>query len=298
MKRLKPFSYFEPATLKEATEILAEKAGSAYPLAGGTDLLVRMKRGDLKPSALVNLKGIPDLNRIEREPAKSGLQIGALAKISDLEHSSAVNSEYPVLADAAGLLGSPSIRNMATLGGNIGRASPASDLVPSLIVLQARVFAQALQASRELEVESMFTGPGTTTLRPGEIITSVFLPYLAPGSGAAYCKLGRREAMECALVGVAALLTLSKNDEEAQKARIALAAVAPVPLRPRRVEEVLLSGSLGQRRLREAARVAAEESTPITDMRAGASYRKEMVQVMAYRALELALKRARKERVD
>ena len=295
MKRLKPFSYFEPATLKEAIEVLAEKGSSAYPLAGGTDLLVRMKRGEIKPSALVNLKRLPGLTQIEKEPAK-GLHIGALAKISAIEHSSWVRSQYPILAEAAGLLGSPSIRNLGTLGGNIGRASPASDMVPSLIVLQARAFAQGSQGRKELDIESFFTGPGTTILSSGEIITSVFLPILAPRSGAAYLKLGRREGMECALVGVAAFLTLSEKDHEAQDARVALAAVAPFPLRPRRAEEVLLSGSLTEDRMREAARVAAEESTPITDMRAGASYRKEMVKVLASRALEMALQRAQGRR--
>lgn len=295
MKRLKPFSYFEPATLKEAIEVLAEKGSSAYPLAGGTDLLVRMKRGEIKPSALVNLKGIPGLTQIEKEPAK-GLHIGALAKISAIEQSSWVHSEYPILAEAAGLLGSPSIRNLGTLGGNIGRASPASDMVPSLIVLRARVLAQGFQGKKELDMESFFTGPGTTVLSSREIITSVFLPNLAPRSGAAYLKLGRQEGMECALVGVAAFLTLSENDHEAQDARVALAAVAPVPLRPRRAEEVLLSGSLSEDRIREAARVAAEESTPITDMRASASYRKEMVKVLAARALEMALQRAQGRR--
>lgn len=295
MKRLKPFSYFEPATLREASDILAEKGSSAYPLAGGTDLLVRMKRGDVKPLALVNLKGIPGLNQIEKEPAK-GLHIGALAKISTLEHSSWVRSEYPILAEAAGLLGSPSIRNLATLGGNIGRASPASDMVPSLIVLQARAISQGIQGRKELEIESLFTGPGTTILSSGEIITSVFLPNLPARSGAAYFKLGRREGMDCALVGVAVFLTLSEKDHEAQNARVAMAAVAPFPVRPRRVEEVLLSGSLTEDRLREAARVAAEESTPITDMRASASYRKEMVKVLAFRALEMAVQRAQGRR--
>jgi CO/xanthine dehydrogenase FAD-binding subunit len=295
LKRLKPFSYFEPATIAEAIEILTEKGGGAYPLAGGTDLLVRMKKGEIKPSTLVNLKGIPGLAQVEKEPEK-GLHIGALAKISDIEHSFWARSDYPLLAEAAGLLGSPAIRNLGTLGGNIGRASPASDMVPSLIVLRARVFVQGSREKRELDVESFFKGPGSTILAFGEIIPSVLLPSVAPQSGAAYLKLGIREGMECALAGVAAFLTLSGRDHEVQDARVALAAVAPIPMRAKRAEGVLLSGSLSKERIREAARVAAEESNPVSDMRASASYRKEMVKVLASRALEMALQRAQGRR--
>lgn len=295
MQRLRPFSYFEPSTLKEGFEILAAKAGSALPLAGGTDLLVRMKNGQVRPSALVNLKGIPGLGEIAKEPGRE-LKIGALARIAALEQSPEVLADYPLLAEAAAVLGSPSIRNLATLGGNIGRASPASDMVPSLIVLGARVLAQGAGGKRDVEMESFFAGPGATALSPGEIIMAVALPPPAPRSAGAYVKLGRREGMECALVGAAAWLALADKDGEAREARIALAAVAPVPLRARRAEEALLSGTLTESRLREAAAAAAEEASPITDMRASASYRREMVKVLTFRALETALQRARGRR--
>ena len=125
MKRLKRFSYFEPSSLKEAAEILAEKNGGAYPLAGGTDLFVRMKRGEITPACVVNLKRIKDLNRIMSDPGK-GVHIGSLTTISAIQASTEIQAGYSVLSQAAGVLGSPSIRNLATLGGNIGRASPAS----------------------------------------------------------------------------------------------------------------------------------------------------------------------------
>jgi carbon-monoxide dehydrogenase medium subunit len=294
LKRLKPFSYVEPSTLQEAIQGAAEKEGGTCFLAGGTDLLVRMKRGEILPRSLVNLKRIKGLNQIEREP-KEGLRIGALARISEIEHSLRVFSSHPVLVQAAGLLGSPSIRNLATLGGNVGRASPASDLTPSLMVLRARVSVEGPQGRKELAIEQLFLEPGKTLLSPAEVMTSFFIPEMAPNTGAIYLKLGRRSAVDCALVGVAALLTLSGKKMEATEANIALASVGPVPLRAKRAEGILLSGSLTEERIKEAAKAAAEDASPITDMRASSSYRKEMVKVLTYRALLKALHQAQGE---
>ena len=291
MRRIRPFRYFEAGTVSEAVGILAREGVGAYPLAGGTDLLVRMKRGDLAPGALVNLKRIAGLDGIERGPG-GGIRVGALALISAIEHSPLVCSSHPVLAEAAGVLGSPSIRNLGTLGGNIGRASPASDMAPSLIILRARMLVEGPQGKRELEVGEFFKGPGETVLSSGELITSFLLPDMASGSGAAYERIGRREGVDCALAGVAALVTLSGKDHGLKDARVALAAVAPVPLRAKRAEEVLLSGSLTEERMKEAARAAAADCLPISDMRASGSYRKEMVQVLTYRALARALRLA------
>jgi carbon-monoxide dehydrogenase medium subunit len=271
--------------------ILADLGKTARPLAGGTDLLVRMKRGTFTPAALVNLKRIPALDAIAREP-EGGVRIGALAPISAIQSSMLVRSTHPVLAQAASLVGSPSIRNLATLGGNIGRASPASDMAPALIVLAAVVAAEGLSGTRELGLEELFAGPGTTRLAPGEVITSFLLPEMMPHAGAAYLRLGRREGMECALVGAAAFLALSSRADSVREARVALASVAPVPLRAKKAEEVLRSGPLSDARMREAARAAAEESSPLTDMRASGAYRKAMVRVMTYRALRASLQMA------
>jgi carbon-monoxide dehydrogenase medium subunit len=288
MIRLKAFSYFEPSTLPEAIEILSGQGAEAYPLAGGTDLLVRMKRRDITPSTLVNLKRIKGLNQIERETGR-GTHLGALVSISAIGDSPVIRLGHPVLTQTAGVLGSPSIRNLGTLGGNIARASPASDMAPSLMVLRARVTTEGPFGKKELDLEDLFSGPGTTTLSAGEIITSFFLPKLAPYSGVVYLKLGRREGMDCALVGVAALLTIGEKDGGAKDAKIALAAVGPVPLRAKKAEEVLLAGSLTEERIWEAASAAAEDSCPLTDMRASSSYRKEMVRVLTFRALMKAL---------
>jgi carbon-monoxide dehydrogenase medium subunit len=290
MKPLKPFDYFEPETLFEASRIRSEKGEGAYLLAGGTDLLVRMKRGEVRPSTLINLKRIRGLNGIDRN-VENALSIGALTSISALAQSSLIQSESPVLAQAAGLLGSPSIRNLATLGGNIGRASPASDMAPPLLVLTARVWVEGPGGKRELPLEAMIAGPGKTTLMPGEVITSFWIPKVPLCSGATYLKLGRREGMDLALVGVAVFLKLDEKGE-ATEARIALASVAPIPIRARNAEEELLSGPLTKERIGKAALAAVSDSSPLSDVRASAAYRKEMIRVLTCRAVEEARNRA------
>jgi CO/xanthine dehydrogenase FAD-binding subunit len=289
MRRIGPFQYFEAETVAEAVGTLAREGQGAYPLAGGTDVLVRMKRGDLAPRVLVNLKRIDGLDRIEWDTG-GDLRVGALAKISGVEQSSLVRESHPVLAEAAGILGSPSIRNLGTLGGNIGRASPASDMAPSLFVLGARILVEGPQGKREIAIERFFQGPGATVLSSGEIITSFLVPGMEPGSGAAYERIGRRAGMDCTLVGVAAYIELSGKDRGVKDARVALAAVAPVPLRAQSAEAVLRAGSLTEERIREAAEAAMAASSPIGDIRASGAYRAEMVRVLTYRALARALR--------
>ncbi|MDX2510835.1 MAG: xanthine dehydrogenase family protein subunit M [Desulfobacterales bacterium] len=293
MNRLKPFSYFEPASIKEAVEILTEKE-EAFPLAGGTDLLVRMKRGDIHPHVLVNLKSIDALRVITIETEK-GASIGALTSIADIEKSPVIKTNYPVLAQAAGVLGAPSIRNLATIGGNVGRASPASDMAPALSVLKARVIVEGPKGKRDVGMNEIFTGPGRTTLSKSEIISCFYLPVSPVNTGSAYLKLGRRTGGgDCALVGVAALLTLQNGSPE--NVRIVLSSVGPKPIRAHTAEALLKNGSLDDHHIKAAARAASEEVNPITDLRCSASYRKKMVSVLTYRALKQSLQRAKGER--
>jgi carbon-monoxide dehydrogenase medium subunit len=290
MKRLKNFSYFEPASVKEAVEILDQEDG-AFPLAGGTDLLVRMKRGEIHPTALVNLKHIRNLKKIKSESG-NGTTIGALASISDIQGSSVIRAKHPLLVQAAGTVGAPSIRNLATLGGNIGRASPASDMSPSLMVLQARIISADPRGKREVGMHELFAGPGKTTLANAELITAFYIPEPSSNTGTAYLKLGRRTGGgDCALVGVATLVVV--ENDEAKQAGITLSSVGPTPVRARKAEQVLMAGRLDDERIKEAARAAADEVNPITDLRCSASYRKEMVKVFTYRALKESLQKAR-----
>lgn len=251
-----------------------------------------MKRGEIAPPALVNLKRISGLSSIERE-GQSGIRIGALTTIAEIEHSSALRASHTLMAEAATALGSPSIRNLATLGGNIGRASPASDMAPSLIVLKARLNISGPRGNKQVGLESFFTGPGTTILQPGELITSVFLPDPAARSGAAYLKLGRGGGMDCALGCVAIFLTLGNTDTEVKEVLVAVGACSAIPMRANKTEALILSGSLTDGHIQEAAMAVAAETSPITDLRASESYRRQMVQVLFSRALKLSWSRAR-----
>lgn len=290
MKRLKNFSYFEPASVREAVETLTEEEG-AFPLAGGTDLLVRMKRGEVHPAALVNLKHIQDLKKIKSENG-NGTTIGALASISDILGSPVIQAKYPILVQAAGVIGAPSIRNLATIGGNVGRASPASDMSPSLMILQARIITAGPKGKREVGMNEIFAGPGSTTLSNAEFITAFYIPEPSPHTGTAYLKLGRRTGGgDCTLVGVATLLAV--ENDEAKAVGIALASVGPTPVRALKAEEVVVAGPLDDERMKEAARAAADEVNPITDLRCSAAYRKEMVKVLTYRALIESLQKAK-----
>ena len=290
MNRLKNFSYFEPATVKEAVETLTEEDG-AFPLAGGTDLLVRMKRGEVHPAALVNLKHIQNLKKIKSENG-NGTTIGALASISDIQGSPVIRAKHPLLVQAAGVIGTPSIQNLATIGGNIGRASPASDMSPSLMILQARILAAGPKGKREIGMNEIFAGPGATTLSNAEFITAFYIPEPPPHTGTAYLKLGRRAGGgDCALVGVATLLTM--ENDEAKAVGIALASVGPEPMRALKAEQVVMSGPLDDERIKEAGRAAADEVNPITDLRCSAAYRREMVKVLTCRALIESLQKAK-----
>jgi carbon-monoxide dehydrogenase medium subunit len=294
MNRLKPFNYFEPTSISEAVEILTREEG-ALPLAGGTDLLVRMKRGELHPPVLVNLKTIDALSEIKTENEK-GTSIGALTSIADIENSAVVKANCPALAQAAGVLGASSIRNRATIGGNIGRASPASDMSPALMVLQARVVVEGPKGKRDIGMDEIFTGPGTTILSKSEVISSFYIPKSPTNTGSAYLKLGRRAGGgDCALVGVATLVTMVKDAPV--DARIALSSVGPRPMRAHKAEALLKTGPLDDPMMKAAARAASEEVNPITDLRCSASYRKEMVSILTYRALKESLEKAKGEMI-
>lgn len=287
MNRLRPFTLHQPTSVEEAVQLLAAADGSARLLAGGTDLLIDMKLGRARPPELVNLKRIPGLDGIE--PVAGGARIGALARVSAIAASALVRERWPALWQASGHLGSQPVRNLATIGGNLGRGSPAGDMTPPLIVHGALVEVAGRAGTRTLPVEDLHVGPGVTCLAADEIITAVVLPDPGPGTGSAYRKLGKRGGgWDIALVGVAAGIVLGAAGDVTD-ARIALASVAPTTLRARAAEAVLIGSAPSEERLAQAAAAAAEEARPISDVRATAAYRRSLVRVMALRALRDAL---------
>jgi carbon-monoxide dehydrogenase medium subunit len=287
MKRLREFAYHEPETLDEAIRILDAGDGEARALAGGTDLVVDMKTGRMRPATVVNLKRIPGLTGIEAVP--NGTRIGALTTVHAIADSPLVASQHAALAQAAGVLASPPVRALATIGGNIGRASPASDLAPALMVLGATAAIAGPGGERQEPVETLYTGPGTTSLGAGEVITGVILPAPDPRTGSSHLKIGTRlSGIDIAMVAVSTAVTL-EPDGTIGRARIALASVAPTPLRAHAAEEALAGTEGSEESLAGAAEIAAGECRPISDVRSGAEHRLELVRVLTLRALRAAV---------
>ena len=275
------FEYFEPKTLAEAVQILGRHKGTASVLAGGTDLLVEIKEHLRRVGHVVNIKRIPGMTELAFDP-QGGLRFGALVTAREIEISSFVQKHYPGLLQAVRELGSIQVRNRATVVGNICRASPSADTLPPLIADGARI--RIFGASeREIPLEDFFTGPGKTVLAPEEIVTGLSIPAPAPRTGKVYIKHGRRKAMELATVGVAVSVTPGRE------CRIVLGAVAPTPIRARKAEALFLKNGNAD----EAAAAATDEARPISNVRASAEYRKDMVNVLTRRALERAMELAK-----
>ena len=279
---MKRFEYFEPRTLAEASALLARYGGRAQPLAGGTDLLVELREQLRRADCVVNIKKIPGIGALSFDP-QAGLRIGALVTARALEVSAVIREKYPSLLQAVRELGSIQVRNRATIVGNVCRASPSADTLPPLIADGAMVSIHGGQGRRSLPLEDFFTGPGKTVLKPDELMTEIVVPAPAPRSGKIYIKHGRRKAMELATVGVAVTLT------EGSDVRIVLGAVAPTPIRAKQAEALLRGRKIDAGLIERAAQAAVDESRPISNVRASAEYRREMVRVLTRRALTQAM---------
>ena len=278
------FDHFTPATLPDALALLAERDGDAAIIAGGTDLLLRMKHGIVKPRAVVNIKRIPDLHGISSD-SDSGLRIGALTTLRELTRSPQILDLYPVLAQTAGVMASEQIRSLATLGGNLCNASPSADLAPPLIALDAEACLVSLSGERRIPLADFFTGPGKSVMQRGELLKAIILP--APKGKTVYLKHSPRACMDIAIVGAA--VRVYKNGSACHQARIALGAVAPTPLRVRSGEEILEGQTVSAERIQQAAKTSAESCSPISDVRGAAWYRKRMVAVLVRRGIEMTL---------
>lgn len=279
---MRRFEYFEPRTLGEAVALLDRYAGRAQALAGGTDLLVELKEQLRRADCVVNIKKIPGMATLAYDP-EAGLRIGALVTAREVELSAVVLEKYPGLVQATRELGSIQVRNRATIAGNICRASPSADTLPPLIADGARVRLYGRDGERIVALEEFFEGPGKTLLKPGELLTEILLPPPPPRTGRVYIKHGRRKAMELATVGIA--VNISLQGDRFDEVRIVLGAVAPTPIRARAAEDLLRGRHPGGALLERAAEAAADESRPISNVRASAEYRREMVRVLTRRAL-------------
>lgn len=285
------FEYYEPATLEETCDILDTLKEKAGLLAGGTDLLVNMKKGVHSPEHVLSLARVEEMRELRRE--KGQLALGATMTATDLEGSPEINHDFVALSKGAGSIGSPLIQNLATIGGNLISARPAADLPPNLLVYAAKVVLQKKGGQRTLNIEDFFKGPGKTTKEPEEVLTKILLKTPPNYSGGGYVKLGKRKALEISIVNVAAFLSLESPDGAIREARIALGAVAPIPMRAKTAEGLLKGEKPGEALFRKAGEEAAKESKPINDFRGSAAYRRDMVSELTKRALSMAFEEAR-----
>jgi CO/xanthine dehydrogenase FAD-binding subunit len=286
------FAFREPATLEEACRILADNGPRAALLAGGTDLLRNIRYGEERPEVVVSVARIPELQGIRSDGG--GLRIGAAATMADIASDPTVRALFPVLAEAAGQVGSAQVRNRATMGGNLCNASPCADTAPPSAVCGAELRLTSTSGSRTVRASEFMNGPGTTVLAPGEILAAIHFPPPVPHSGGAFLALGKRRAMEITIVSASAALTLEGRGGVVKEAAICLGSVAPIPMRARGGEALLLGKPPTDELFREAAAAASAEARPIDDLRASAEYRRAMVEVLTRRALSAALHRATK----
>lgn len=282
---MRPFEYVVPQTIPEALELLRKYGDSARLLAGGTDLLIYMQDGKLQPEYLVDLSHIDGLRGITYDETQ-GLRLGSLTSLRDIELSPVIREHYPALAASTYELAGIQIRNMGTIGGNTCNASPAADTIPPLMALDAVAVIAGIGSERRVPYTKFFVGPGKTVMHPDELLTAIELPAPSPRAGSHYIKLAVRRAMDIAIVGLAAAVSLDNG--VVKDCRIAMGAVGPTVLRAYEAEDILRGRTLEETTLNAAAKAAQARATPIDDQRASAAYRTMMVEVLTRRALQQA----------
>lgn len=279
------FEYLVPDTLQEACALLGRHGTQARVLAGGSDLIVKMKHGLVKPQYLVSLKSLDQLKGVRYE-AGTGVVIGSRTTHNQVLGSPVLQQRFQSVCGAAGTMAAHQICNIGTVGGNLVNAVPSADMPPILIALDARARLTGQGGTREVPVEEFFTGPGKTVLQGDEILTEIVIPD-QPTTGSHYIKFGLRRAGALAVVGVASAVTVEGGT--IKDARIVLGAVAPVPMRAREAEALLKGKEVTKELLTEAGKAAAAEARPITDIRGTAEYRRNLVGVLTRRSLKAAI---------
>ncbi|RPG47262.1 MAG: xanthine dehydrogenase family protein subunit M [Gammaproteobacteria bacterium TMED134] len=280
--------YETPGTAKEAAGLLAGEKGAAFLLAGGTDLLVKLKMGVVEPDLLVDIKRIPNIDKIQTTP--KGFVIGAAVSGAEITEHKGLAKAWPGLVEAANLIGSDQIQGRATLAGNLCNASPAADSVPALIAAGAKAVIVGPQKKRTVAVEKVVNGPGRTTLEKGEVIEAITLPKPEAKSGDAYLRFIPRTEMDIAVVGVAIQLKLERG--LVKKARVVLGAVAPTAIIVPAAAKALIGTKLDEPALEKLAAACSAACKPIDDKRGTIEYRVRIAGVLAKRAAKIAFQRA------
>ena len=276
---MKHFDYYKPRSLEEALDLKKEIPGSRF-IAGGTDLMVQIKSGEAAPPALISLRSISELSLIE---VNGNAKIGALVTVTDLIRNPDIRRYFPLLTEAALRLGSPQIRNVATVGGNLCNCSPCADLALPLLVMEAKVRIRNIVGTQDILIEDFFRGPGDSCLSSGQILTEILVEPPPPNTKAVFKKKGRVK-MDLAVASTAVLLEM--EGQECRKARVAAGSVAPVPLRLLKVESLLEGKIISPESVLQAQSLGMESVAPITDVRGTEDYRRQITGVFIKRSIE------------
>ena len=284
------FDYHVPDSVNDAIGMLQKYGSEAKILSGGMSLIPLMKLRLAEPAHLIDINRISGLDYIKE--SDGFLKIGPLAREVDLEKSELVRSKYPLLLDTTLVIADPLVRNRATIGGNLAHGDPANDHPATMLALEAEIVVVGSQGERKIPVTSFFTDLFTTALSSGEILTEIRIPIPPPGSGGAYFKLERKVG-DFATAGVAAQLTVGKDDV-CERIGIGLTNVGLTPVKARRAEEALRGKKIDGESIKRVAQLAAQESEPTADLRGSQEYKRDLVRVLAIRALDRALERSRR----
>jgi carbon-monoxide dehydrogenase medium subunit len=279
------FNYYSPGDLPEALDILAEKKGSVLPLAGGTDILVMMKEGSLKPKGLLSLKKIDELTAVNKA-GDERLGIGAGTTVSAIEKLG-ISRSNPAFGDLIWEMATRQVRNRATIGGNLCTAAACADFPPVLLINDASVLLKSKSGEREVPIETFFTGPRQNIRKDDELLIAIYFKEVNRGS--AYVKFGVRKAVKISIVGIAC--SLQVTDGKVSDIKIATTASSPTPFIVEGVEEVTLGKPPVKDTWEQAAEVVARSLSPISDLRGSADYRRRLGKVGTIRALDMAYHR-------
>ncbi|MGV0036586.1 MAG: FAD binding domain-containing protein [Candidatus Azotimanducaceae bacterium WSBS_2022_MAG_OTU7] len=280
--------YESPTTTKEAVKLLAKEKGKAFVLAGGTDLLVRLRMDMIDPDLMIDIKRIPSMNEVKK--TATGFKIGAAVSGKQLGANKALVKAWPGVVEATNLIGSDQVQGRCTMVGNLCNASPAADSVPAMIAAGAKAVVVGKTKRRNVAVENIVTGPGQTSLAKGEIIEAITLPKRPAKSGDAYLRFIPRTEMDIAVVGVAVSLTCKRGIIDS--ARVSLGAVAPTPLLVKEAATAIIGTKLDKEALDNLAAACSAACNPIDDKRGTVEYRVRVAGVLAKRAANIAFERA------
>lgn len=282
-----PFEYKTPRTAEEAVELLWKAGGKAKLIAGGTDLMIGFRNGDHAPQFIIDITRVETLRKIEEKNGK--ISIGAAATHSEIASSPLVKKYGGILSDAASEIGSPQIRNLGTIGGNIVNASPAADTIPPLMVLNAMGRVVSREGEKEVPLSELFKGPYESNLKPYELLAQITFQKLSPAMRSGFIRLARRGAMAIARMSVAVVLKMESKERRIEDIRIAVGSVTPTPQRMPEAEIFLKGESPDEDVLQKASLKISEAMIRQSGIRPSTSYKRPVVEALFLRAMRKAL---------